>query len=141
LMVLLIVGMIGCCCGISVVTGRRISEWSVLGGGIIAYSFLWISAPRGEPFYWFPAGIEYWLPLALGVILLWLLYNFTAWWSKIIVVTMAFMVSAIHEVYGAWIVGALALTWLVRIAKGKAGSGTAGAAALASTLGTASIVL
>ncbi len=141
LMVLLIIGVIGCCCGIAVVSGRRISDRSVVAGGIVVYSFLWLSAPRGELFYWFPAGAEDWLPLALGMILLWLLYNFDAWWSKIIVVAMSFVMPALHEVFGSWIVGVLAVTWLVRLVKGKAGSGTAAAAAVAGTLGTASVVL
>lgn len=141
LMVLLIIGVIGCCCGIALVSGRRISERSVVAGGIVAYSFLWLSAPRGELFYWFPAGAEDWLPLALSVVLLWLLYNFEAWWSKIIVVAMSLVLPALHEVFGSWIVGVLAVTWLVRIVRAKAGSRTAGAAALAGTLGTASVVL
>jgi hypothetical protein len=75
------------------------------------------------------------------MILLWLIYNFSGWWSKILVVAMAFAVPTLHEVSGSWVVGVLAVTWLVWSTKGRAGTGTAAAAVLAGTLGTASVVL
>jgi hypothetical protein len=98
LMVLLIIGLIGCCCGIAIISGYDISDRRVIAGGIMTYSFLWLSAPRGEIFYWFPAGTEDWLPLALGIILLWLLSKLEAVWPKIFVIIMFFAVAALHEV-------------------------------------------
>ena len=141
LLVLLITGLIGCCCAVAIVTGRRISERPVLAGGVIAYAFLWLSAPWGEAFYWFPGGMGYWLPVALGMVLLWVFCSFAGWWSRIVVVGMSFVVPAFHEVCGGWVVGVLGVTCLVRIARARAGVGTAASAALAGVLGTASVVL
>lgn len=138
---LLITGLIGCCCAVAIVTERRVSERRVFAGGVIAYAFLWLSAPMGEPFYWFPGSMGYWLPVALGMVLLWLLYNFTGWWARIVVVGISFLLPALHEVCGSWIVGVLGVTCLVRMARARSGVGTAAAAFLASVLGTASVVL
>ena len=79
---LMVVGIIGCCCLISLVMGRRISEPRVVAAGIVAYSVLWLAPPFGEQFYWYPAGVEEWLIIAFGLILLWLMSNFTAPWAK-----------------------------------------------------------
>ena len=97
--------------------------------------------PRGEVFYWFPAIAEYVLPIALSMVLLWLLNNFDEGWSKILVVGLAFVLPPIHEVFGSWVISVFALTWLVRWLKKKPGSGTALAAALAGVAGTATVVL
>jgi hypothetical protein len=140
LTICLLLGAVACCCVIALVTGRRISERSVLAGGVVAYSFLWLSAWRGETFYWFPADVEYWVPIALGMVLLWLLSNFSGWSVKTLAVAMAFVLPAIHEVFGSWIVGVLAVRWIVQFARRKPGRDTTAAAIVAGVLGEASVV-
>jgi hypothetical protein len=130
-----------CCCCIAMVSRRPLLERGLVAAGIVAYSFIWLSTPRGEIFYWFPGNAEYCMPLALGMITLWLLYRFDTRWSKILVVALSFIVPGLHEVFGSWIVPVLGLTWYVRVSKRKPGSGVAGLATLASVLGTASVVL
>lgn len=140
LIALMVFGVIACCCVISLVMGRRISEPRVFAGGIAAYSVLWLAAPFGEQFYWYPAGVEEWLIIALGMILLWLLSNFTSTWAKTLVMAISFLMPAIHEVFGGWIIGVLGALWLVKLATGKK-TGTVAAATLASLVGAASNLL
>lgn len=137
----LLLCMAACFCCIAIVSRRPISEKGLVAAGVVAYSFIWVSAPRGELFYWFPAGAEYCMPLALGMVLLWLLYRFNTWWSKTLVLLLAFAVPGLHEVFGTWIVPVLALTWFLRLTRRNPGSGIAGLATLASIVGTASVVL
>lgn len=141
LTICLLIGFIGCCCVIALLMGRRISDRSVLAGGVIAYSAIWLSAWRGEAFYWFPAIVEYWVPIGLGMVLLWVLSSFTGWWSKILIVAMAFVLPGIHEVFGSWIVAVLSVIWVVQFRKSKPGRNTTAAAILVSVLSTASVVL
>jgi hypothetical protein len=140
LIALMVIGFIGCCCVVSLVMGRRISEPRVIASGMAAYSVLWLAAPFGEQFYWYPAGIEEWLVLALGMILLWLMSNFTEPWAKTLVVLLAFLMPAIQEVFGGWIIGVLAAIWLVKLTTRKK-TGTVAAATLASVAGAASNLL
>ena len=141
LSMLLLVGMAGCCCGVAIVSGRRISDAPVLAGAICTYAFLWLSAPRGEPFYWFPAGMGYWLPVALGMMLLWILCAVDTWWAGLTVISLAALLPALHEICGAWVVGVLAVVCLSRVIGRRPGVRTAACATLVGLLSTASVVL
>ncbi len=140
LIALMVIGIAACCCVVSLVMGRRISERSVLASGIVAYAILWLGPPFGEQFYWYPASIEEWLILAIGMVLLWLMSNFTAPWAKAVVVFLAFVMPGVHEVFGGWIIGVLAAVWLVKLVTKKK-AGTVAAATVASILGAASNLL
>lgn len=137
---LLLVGLAGLCCGIAVITGRKMSV-PLFAGALCLYGFIWVSAPRGEIFYWYPATADCWLPVMLGLILFWVLFKLDGRLSGIVVVAMSVLVPALHEVFGSWIIAVLGITWLVQRFKGKPNSATPGIAALASVLGTLSVVL
>lgn len=140
LIALMVIGAFACCCVVALITGRRISERNVVLSGIGAYSFLWLGTPFGEEFYWYPAAIEEWTNIAVGMIMLWLLFSFEAMWSRILVAALAFALPATQEVFGGWIVGVLAAICLVRFTTGRK-TGTVAMATLASILGTASNLL
>jgi hypothetical protein len=140
LLIPLLIGLVGCCFAVSLVAERRVTEPRVMAGGMVIYAVLWVTVHWGGVFYWFPALMGYWLPIGLGMILLWLLTNVRGWPAWPPVIGLAVIIPALHEVCGGWIVMPLAVIYAIRFWRRWDGKWIAGAACLASVLSTASVV-
>jgi hypothetical protein len=144
----LAISLLGCCCGVAIATGWRPLSPRTIAGSVMVYAFLWSCAPFGEAFYWFPAMMDYTVPVALGMMLLWVMLNWTEPAGRITAIGMALLIPAIHEVCGGWIAPVLGVVWLIKLMQPPSASGTTAgrgawrvaAACLAATLGFVSVV-
>jgi hypothetical protein len=145
----LAVSLLGCCCGVAIATGWRLLSPRTIAGGVVVYAFLWCCAPFGEAFYWFSAMMDYTVPVALGMMLLWVMLNWTGPAGRTTAIGMALVIPAIHEVCGGWIAPVLGVAWLMKLMQPPSASGTTAgrgawsvaAACLAATLGFVSVVV
>ncbi len=107
--------LLGLCCLAALICRRSLASPAMLGIGVAAYAYLWVSLPTGENLYWFPSVLGYWLPEALGLITLFVLTRFTGLWSRVFVLVMALILPVMHEVCGGWIAGAFGMITLIRL--------------------------
>ena len=135
-------GLLACILMTALLSGSDLLDRSVVAGGLIAYAVAWVALPwGGEITYWFPGIMGYWLPIAMGMIVLWLLGTFRGSWVTPIVLVLALLGPACHEVCGGWIAGVLAVVWFVTRRGEWPHSRLAGVASLVAVASTASVLL
>lgn len=133
--------LLGLCCLAALVWRRPLASREAVGAGLVAYAYLWVSLPAGESLYWFPALLGYWLPPALGLITLFLLTRSTGLWSRPLILLLALILPALHEVCGGWIAGAFGVITLVRLINRRGRAWFSGLATLIALASLASEVL